>query len=952
MTKKMNKWQLNRIGFFNFWYYRAKFIPFFDSKMVIRGSNGSGKSLTMQAILPVILDGITTNRMNSFGKTGRKIQDIMLGKEEFTHMKDKKKTGYITLELKQKHTNRFVTLLMGLQAQRNEDLNKWYAVLENERLTIDGEGFKLFSMNENKIYCFDKKMLSKELENKGQVFHSREEYQEFVNKNIFGFETIDDFDNAINSILSLRAPKLGSDTKVRAVFSMLENALPMVKDETIKELDESFKSLQKLASHLKSQREQLELLNTLDEKNKKYVEAKLAQLSTIFIRRLNDFNKAIDENKINERILSEANEKLNDAETELNQKKISIEVLNEIIERLQMANQTPLVIQESDSRKKIEGLKEQIDSEQRNINKIKRDVSNYENQAYVDEKKVKEISEEIDDMMDVLSDLSQYFYYELHAEMVKRIVEKEPEAFETNFNIWMQEISLLRRKLDEAKEQIKNCDDAKANNEKAIKDEQHAQSTYEVRNQEKEKAEKELHKQKTNYIELFNLWLQETKIPYSNFALLEVNNNLSKLFTDEYPTMMQVLEPLNRDAIELQANERDSKLFPVQDRIHKLKDKINDNNQEFQLLKNGKEETPYRSVLKKESRKILLNKGIEVKSFYETVEFQKDISMEIKNYIESALLESGIVDALISPEILELDNDIQLFPNRGYDPNILELGSTLADYLTPDPNLNSEFRTCVENILASIPINQGENEARFTVRTDGRFEVGVLKGKGSSKYQSIYVGKTSREKYRRERISELEVIIATDKDILNELEEQEKELKIYINTIVNVLKVFPSIFSWKEASDKNRKSWKLLDEATNNWEESKILVKNSQVLLQETKKELHQYAVNNQINEVLIQSITQVNEARYNSEKYSQNLNGLNKLLSQRAGVQSNYMVKNEAITRSKESLGDLECSQDNHKADLAIQNKVLAENLERQKQIGVFDDLRKLAEKKQKSSL
>lgn len=52
-----SRWQMNRIGLIDFWYYDEEEFAFADGRMLLRGSNGSGKSVTMQSFIPLILDG-------------------------------------------------------------------------------------------------------------------------------------------------------------------------------------------------------------------------------------------------------------------------------------------------------------------------------------------------------------------------------------------------------------------------------------------------------------------------------------------------------------------------------------------------------------------------------------------------------------------------------------------------------------------------------------------------------------------------------------------------------------------------------------------------------------------------------------------------------------------------------------------------------------------------------
>ena len=43
-----SRWQANKIGLINFWYYDEQEFSFVKGRMLLRGSNGSGKSVTMQ----------------------------------------------------------------------------------------------------------------------------------------------------------------------------------------------------------------------------------------------------------------------------------------------------------------------------------------------------------------------------------------------------------------------------------------------------------------------------------------------------------------------------------------------------------------------------------------------------------------------------------------------------------------------------------------------------------------------------------------------------------------------------------------------------------------------------------------------------------------------------------------------------------------------------------------
>ena len=49
-----SRWQAGKIGLINFWYYDEQEFPFVKGRMLLRGSNGSGKSVTALSLLQLL----------------------------------------------------------------------------------------------------------------------------------------------------------------------------------------------------------------------------------------------------------------------------------------------------------------------------------------------------------------------------------------------------------------------------------------------------------------------------------------------------------------------------------------------------------------------------------------------------------------------------------------------------------------------------------------------------------------------------------------------------------------------------------------------------------------------------------------------------------------------------------------------------------------------------------
>src|SRR5699024_11444819 len=117
-----------------------------DGKLLLRGSNGSGKSVTMQSILPILLDGKKSpDRLDPFGSRARKMEDYLLGEKEIVDRDER--TGYLFLEYKRENTNQYITTGIGMQARRHKNMHSWYFVITDNRRI--GEDFFLYRSEEH-----------------------------------------------------------------------------------------------------------------------------------------------------------------------------------------------------------------------------------------------------------------------------------------------------------------------------------------------------------------------------------------------------------------------------------------------------------------------------------------------------------------------------------------------------------------------------------------------------------------------------------------------------------------------------------------------------------------------------------------------------------------------------------------------------------------------------------
>ena len=113
---------------------------------MLRGSNGSGKSVTMVSFFPLLFDGNKNpERFDTFGSRDRKIEDYVLPIDSDTN----ESTSYLYMEFYKKSENKYLTIGIGLKAVRNRNVDFWgFAITDNRRVK---DGFMLYKDHLRKI---------------------------------------------------------------------------------------------------------------------------------------------------------------------------------------------------------------------------------------------------------------------------------------------------------------------------------------------------------------------------------------------------------------------------------------------------------------------------------------------------------------------------------------------------------------------------------------------------------------------------------------------------------------------------------------------------------------------------------------------------------------------------------------------------------------------------------
>ena len=246
--EQINRWKMNRMGFVNFWLYDEEIFDFCDGKILLRGQNGAGKSIATQSFIPFILDGDRTpRRLDPFGSSDRRMEYYFLGDGE----KDDS-TGYLFLEFKKEVTCQYRTLVIGQRAQKGKSMSFWgFILMDGRRIGVD---LDLYQQVGSEKIPFSKQDMKKVLGDEVPFTESQREYKELVNRYLFGFPRMDQYEQFIQLLVKVRAPKLSKEFKPKKVYEILNDSLQTLSDEDLRALVDAMEKMDSIPSSLEDLR--------------------------------------------------------------------------------------------------------------------------------------------------------------------------------------------------------------------------------------------------------------------------------------------------------------------------------------------------------------------------------------------------------------------------------------------------------------------------------------------------------------------------------------------------------------------------------------------------------------------------------------------------------------------------------------------------------------------------
>lgn len=749
---KNSRWMLYRVGLVNFWYYDEEEFHFSDGRMLLRGSNGSGKSVTMQSFIPLLLDGnMRPERLDSFGSRARKMDNYLLEEDD----EREERIGYLYMELKRADTEQYVTFGIGLRARKYKKLESWYfCITDGRRL---GKDFFLYRDLKEKI-PFTKTELRNRISEGGKVMDSQGEYMEQVNKILFGFETIEEYKEMLELLLQLRTPKLSKDFKPSIINDILSSSLQTLSEDDLRPLSEAIENMDAMKANMDQLRIEIKAASSIERTFSHYNRRILYDKAKGYLQRKKELESVDKQTNEKEKRI----QKLEQEKAEASDRYESLVRENDALEeeRRSLENNDAFQLKQEEQRlteekERLEKVIENKQNKRQSKEELRRDLEGQkkkqEEQNEIHQEKIEEILSEIEEAItDISFDSGKFLVQEIREAKGKEIsflvYEKEYQDYlrqvEDGIQI-LQKERTAAEKYDERLLELEECREKRSAVEREVK-----------------QYENLLQEAKGELLEEFYRWnSQNESLKLSEETMQALVGNIDGFyFGKDYSVV--------KELVRSQALERKEKIIKE---IREIKDELLPIEREQETLAREKKEweqkkdpEPERDEKTIKNREKLKELGIEFYPLYETLDFSEKLTNEQKGRLEEALAQMGILDAIIVP-MQEKERLFSLAEEDGYCDKYL-FGETdhIRENLLQMLEIENQrddimFYQAVSSVLSGMGIKEGN---QTFVEENGRFQLGVLSGNVSGRYQPKFIGKTARERYRLEKIHELEEKLA------------------------------------------------------------------------------------------------------------------------------------------------------------------------------------------------
>ena len=743
------RWRMNKLGFVNFWLYDWEEFPFSEGRLLLRGENGAGKSVTTQSFIPFMLDGdLRPYRLDSFGSKDRKMAYYLLGEEK------EESTGYLYLEFIKPEHRLYRTLVVGLRARRSSStVEFWgFCLSDGRRIGTGPEDFALFETKGSQHISLTKQEVHNRFGDGENWVERGSDYKQMVNRILFGCAEMEQYDRLLRLLIQLRKPKLSKDFSPRLVQEILNASLQPLSEEDIAPMVNSMEKMDTIQHRLEALGQSLQEARLLRNEYTRYNQYVLGKKGQYYLaarqftqQRQTEVKSLEDKVALTQQALEEARAGRQEAEQQVGELSRQPEVLRE------GSDLDSTVRRREECRRQVAQQQETIDREQQEERR---------KQAALDtkERDRRQAARRCDDEQEGLEEA----FRELGAQNEELRYPGHPATLQAvDFRQEQPEIARFATRLRKAEEGLRRQEEALGRLDRYQQERDTAALALRHAQAEWEEAQRTVGAMRDKLSEAFAALEEPTRA----FCLRheEVMALFAQITAYEGLAQEQEMQRILNGALQ-RLSAPLAQEYALLDRQQKDgQQQLNELAAHRRELENQKDLPPQRSEAVQATRAYLRERGIPHASFYELVDFAPDLPPERCALLEAQLADAGILDALVVPPETRKEMPELLAEHPDHFLCLEDLSPAAAPLpLRPEQTLPPWAD--MAGILACLS-EQPAGHAWFAA--DGRYRQGVLQGRSVALQPAGYIGASARRANRQRQIEAL----------ARQMEEKQNELE-------------------------------------------------------------------------------------------------------------------------------------------------------------------------------
>jgi hypothetical protein len=252
-----DRWQPVRAGLCNVWRYQDEVLTFHRGRLLLRGANGSGKSMALELLLPFLLDASTrAERLTSATRSRGGLYDRLMASGSTSPV------GFLWVEFRAGDDVFTIGVRLRASSSTHRVDTTWFAApvsVGRDVELLDGQRVPLSNQALREVLGDD------------HVFDSAEQYRRAVRTTLFpGFDERQ-YEAVVTTLLSLRREKISQDLSPAKLSDVLTESLPPVDEYRLAEVAEGFERLDRRQAAIARLHRDRDELRKLSRRHRQYV---------------------------------------------------------------------------------------------------------------------------------------------------------------------------------------------------------------------------------------------------------------------------------------------------------------------------------------------------------------------------------------------------------------------------------------------------------------------------------------------------------------------------------------------------------------------------------------------------------------------------------------------------------------------------------------------------------